>query len=152
MDREAWRAAIHGVTKSRTQLSDWTELNWCLIFLALYFVTWNCDKHSSPPLQCPSVTIWNTQSCQPLVGYPSLTKQFCPTSATLSSSYYLRGSHSPPLISLLGKPLHFFYLAACIFIIVFQFSCSLLQTLQGPSLACVHWQAAELNTHVPVLS
>ena len=26
MDREAWRAAIHGVTKSRTRLSDWTEL------------------------------------------------------------------------------------------------------------------------------
>ena len=28
MDREAWRAAIHGVAKSRTGLSDWTELNW----------------------------------------------------------------------------------------------------------------------------
>ena len=28
MDREAWRAAIHGVTKSWTRLSDWTELNW----------------------------------------------------------------------------------------------------------------------------
>ena len=28
MDREAWHAAIHGVTNSRTQLSDWTELNW----------------------------------------------------------------------------------------------------------------------------
>ena len=27
MDREAWHAAIHGVTKSPTQLSDWTELN-----------------------------------------------------------------------------------------------------------------------------
>ena len=27
MDREAWRAEIHGVTKSQTQLSDWTELN-----------------------------------------------------------------------------------------------------------------------------
>ena len=26
MDREAWRAAVHGVAKSRTQLSDWTEL------------------------------------------------------------------------------------------------------------------------------
>ena len=26
MDREAWRAAIHGVTKSQRQLSDWTEL------------------------------------------------------------------------------------------------------------------------------
>ena len=30
MDREAWRAAIHGITKSRTRLSDWTELNWTL--------------------------------------------------------------------------------------------------------------------------
>ena len=29
MDGEAWRAAIHGVTKSQTRLSDWTELNWC---------------------------------------------------------------------------------------------------------------------------
>ena len=28
MDREAWHAAVHGVTKSRTWLSDWTELNW----------------------------------------------------------------------------------------------------------------------------
>ena len=28
MDREAWRAAIHGVAKSRTRLSEWTELNW----------------------------------------------------------------------------------------------------------------------------
>ena len=28
MDREAWRAAVHGVTKSRTWMSDWTELNW----------------------------------------------------------------------------------------------------------------------------
>ena len=28
MDRKAWHAAIHGVAKSRTLLSDWTELNW----------------------------------------------------------------------------------------------------------------------------
>ena len=28
MDREAWHAVIHGVTESRTQLSDWTEQNW----------------------------------------------------------------------------------------------------------------------------
>ena len=27
MDREAWRSVIHGVTKSQTRLSDWTELN-----------------------------------------------------------------------------------------------------------------------------
>ena len=38
MDKEAWHAAIHGVSKSRTQLSDWTELNWteCIsIFISL---------------------------------------------------------------------------------------------------------------------
>ena len=32
MDREAWHAAIHGVAKSRTRLSDWTELNWRLLW------------------------------------------------------------------------------------------------------------------------
>ena len=31
MDREAWRAAIHGVAKSRTQMSEWTELNWRIL-------------------------------------------------------------------------------------------------------------------------
>ena len=32
MDREAWRAAIHGIAKSRTRLSDWIELNWTDVY------------------------------------------------------------------------------------------------------------------------
>ena len=35
MDREAWRAVVHGVTKSQTRLSDWTELNWTDTVLCL---------------------------------------------------------------------------------------------------------------------
>ena len=31
MNRETWHAAVHGVAKSRPQLSDWTELNWTLL-------------------------------------------------------------------------------------------------------------------------
>ena len=31
MDKEAWCASVHGVTKSWTQLRDWTELNWIII-------------------------------------------------------------------------------------------------------------------------
>ena len=33
MDREAWRAAIHAVTESRTRLSGWTELSWRRVYL-----------------------------------------------------------------------------------------------------------------------
>ena len=36
MDREAWRGAIHRVAKSRTGMSDWTELNW--VFYYFFFL------------------------------------------------------------------------------------------------------------------
>ena len=35
MDREAWRVAIHGVAKSRTQLSDFIERQTCCVFLRM---------------------------------------------------------------------------------------------------------------------
>ena len=39
MDREVWHAVVHGVTKSWTGLSDWTELNYDQIVLAKYLAT-----------------------------------------------------------------------------------------------------------------
>ena len=38
MDREAWRAAIHGVAKSWTRPSDWTELNWSVFWKSGYII------------------------------------------------------------------------------------------------------------------
>ena len=43
MDREAWRAVIHGVAKSRTQLSDWTGLNWTELNLLRFGRSKTCD-------------------------------------------------------------------------------------------------------------
>ena len=58
MVREAWHAAVHGVTKNRTWLSDWTELNWkwyythCF-FLLLDIIISECDAWSSSSHSVP---------------------------------------------------------------------------------------------------
>ena len=46
MDREAWRATAYGVAKSRTRLSDWTELNSYILIIriAKIMTTPNADK------------------------------------------------------------------------------------------------------------
>ena len=44
MDREAWRAAIHGVAKSWTWLSDWTELNWTVFKNRCLGLNWKLEK------------------------------------------------------------------------------------------------------------
>ena len=48
MDREAWRAAVHGVAKSRTRLSDWTECV-CQCY------SLNSSYSTFPPNPCPHV-------------------------------------------------------------------------------------------------
>ena len=40
MDRDAWRAAVHGVAKSQTLLSNWTELNWCTVWWKMVLDVW----------------------------------------------------------------------------------------------------------------
>ena len=44
MDREGWRAAVHGIAKSRTWLSDWTELNWWRGLVRMNTVVHNLGK------------------------------------------------------------------------------------------------------------
>ena len=51
MDREAWRAAVHGVTKSQTQLSNRTELNKKLGQIT--FVSQNLRNHCVYLNSCP---------------------------------------------------------------------------------------------------
>ena len=52
MDREAWRAVIHGVAMSQTRLSDWTELNW-MVFLLCFLTTSHPWSIKEPSIQTP---------------------------------------------------------------------------------------------------
>ena len=52
MDREAWRAAIHGIAKSRTQLSDWTELKW-----KIFIVIWSIYEYGFYAHICINICI-----------------------------------------------------------------------------------------------
>ena len=54
MDTEAWRAVIHGVVKSRTRLSDWTELNWTEITILAILV-----RHKIPLWSWANLLFWS---------------------------------------------------------------------------------------------
>ena len=56
MDREAWRAAIHGVAKSRAWLSDWTELKQEIVGIVLNVIKGVCKKYIANILKCKKLS------------------------------------------------------------------------------------------------
>ena len=66
IDREAWRAAVHGVAKSQTRLSDWTELRFVIAFLPRskrLLISW---------LQSPSAVILEPKKIKSVTVSPSI--------------------------------------------------------------------------------
>ena len=59
MDREAWRAAVHGVTNSQTQLSNWTELNYTSSNLGfVFFLKISFDKLNLIMMKFTTFSLW----------------------------------------------------------------------------------------------
>ena len=82
MDREVWHAAVHGVTESRTRLSDWTELNsfsststsllllnFSFLALSIYFLIW---KRKIDYFLCIMLSSLPSLSISPCCHYPSI--------------------------------------------------------------------------------
>ena len=72
MDSEAWSAAIHGVTKSQTWLSDWTELNW--IEIQFEALLWTGRDNFSMILCDTILLLLKSSVCY--LGF-FLTRRFC---------------------------------------------------------------------------
>ena len=107
MDREAWRAAVHGVTKSRTRLSNWSDLkeflegSWKLVTytnksaffspvqfsssLVSYSLWPHEPQHARPP--CPSPTPGVYPNSCPLSrwSHPTISSSVIPYSSCLQS-------------------------------------------------------------------
>ena len=104
MDREAWHAADHGVAKSWTRLSDWTELNWIGLFLKkkknnVYLFIWLCWVLVAASGSSIFVVAYGTFLLQH-VGSRSLIRDWTWTSCIRSLESYPLDLQGSPLIGL----------------------------------------------------
>ena len=81
MDWEAWRAVIHGVARSRTWLSNWTELNW-----------WLSSKESTHPCRRYEFNPWSGQ-------VPHAAEQLSPSTTTTEPMFHTTEACVPQLES-----------------------------------------------------
>ena len=58
MDSEAWQAAVHGVAKSQTWLSDWTELNWYQLYKSSFLKHFHKKILSYNNLHNKVISVW----------------------------------------------------------------------------------------------
>ena len=91
MDREAWRAAAHGVAESRTGLRDWTELNWAFTYIPAFLAL-----HPSALSWAPCTTQQVPTGLLPhTVGYKCQShKSSYPTACPIMSTCPVSGSAS----------------------------------------------------------
>ena len=112
MDREAWYAAIHGVTESRTRLRDWTELNWIVTLeITINILTYRSIssvqfshsvvsdslwphelQHARPPCPSPSPGVHSdshpsSRWCHPAISSSVVPFSSCPQSLPASGSF-----------------------------------------------------------------
>ena len=76
LDREVWRAEVHGVQKSQTQLGNWTELNWYVLRLLRWLRQWRI---------CPSS---GTLRFDPWVGKIPWRREWQPTAVFLLGEFH----------------------------------------------------------------
>ena len=81
MDRETWCAAVHGAAKSRTWLSDWTELNWTEQDIS---VGWKDNRGDMPPSMCFSAGLSVS-----VIHSSTLFSPLCPTISVITTAVRL---------------------------------------------------------------